>query len=125
MELIKHTIQKGDFKEISLTVNPFEIKRLPDGCFLSTNVPSISLLDKNLKNIDETIIPDCFAFGCAISNEDIYIADNFKHCIYMIDIVKEGEKKKLQKENHLARKVVARINLEVLMPFSVMMDIYL
>ena len=86
MQFIKKTIQKGVFEKISIGVSPFGICSLSNGCFISNNSSSITLFNENFKQLIETGIPG-HAMGCAVYNDkDIYITDNTKSCIYLMDI---------------------------------------
>ena len=85
MKLIKNTVQNGVFEKISIDVEPFEMCRLSNDCFISSNGKTVSAFDKNFKKFKQIDIPG-HAISCAISKyENIYIADNEKCCIYLMD----------------------------------------
>ena len=85
MKSIEETIKKGVFKTISIGVQPFEIKRLPNGTFITNNSSSVTLFDESF-NLLKKIDIKGHAIGCAIHNDkNIYITDYDKHCIYLMD----------------------------------------
>ena len=85
MHLIKKTIQKGVFKKISIGVDPYEIKRLSNGGFITNNYKSVTLFDESF-NLLKKIDIDGNLIGCAIhKDKGIYVTDNFKNLIYLMD----------------------------------------
>ena len=85
MQLIKKTIQKGVFETISIGVQPYEIKRLPNGTFITNNSSSVTLFDESF-NLLKKIDIKGHAIGCAIHNDkNIFITDYDNHCIYLMD----------------------------------------
>ena len=85
MQLFKKTIQKGVFETISIGVEPYEIKRLSNGKFITNNSKSVTLFDENFKE-EKKIHIEGPAFGCAIHNDKgIFITDHENGCIYLMD----------------------------------------
>ena len=85
MEFIKKTIKKGVFETISIGVDPYEIKRLSNGHFISSNLGSVTLFDESFKQLKEIDIKGS-ASGCAIHNDkNIFITHYSKHCIYLMN----------------------------------------
>ena len=85
MQLIKKTIQKGVFETISIGVKPFDIKRLSNGYFITKNFESVTLFHESFKQLQKMDITR-HAIGCDIHNQKgIYITDDDKHCIYLMN----------------------------------------
>ena len=84
MHLIKNTIQNGAFETISIDIAPQEIRRLSNGCFISSCTDSITIFDDSFKQLKQIDLD--YAVGCAIHNDkNIYITDYDKCCIYLMD----------------------------------------
>ena len=84
MDEIKKAIQIGDFEPINAHGNPYEIRRLSNEFFLTSNLNSIQLFDSR------TFTPlrwrKVNAKGCAVYNDkNIYISDSYKNCISLIN----------------------------------------
>ena len=66
-------------------MQPYEIKKLSNGTFITNNSSSVSLFDESFKQLKKIDISGR-AIGCAIHNDKgIYISDNDNHCIYLMD----------------------------------------
>ena len=85
LQRIKKSIQKGDFETISIDENPYQMCRLLNRCFVSSNGKSATLYNENFRLLKTIYIPGS-AYGCAVhKDKGIYISDYTECCIYLMD----------------------------------------